>query len=65
MKYRLMSWATSIGKKPNKNEDRALYTESCLALADGVGCWANLGVDSGKFAQDLVSNCVQLLRESS
>jgi hypothetical protein len=42
--------ATSIAKKHHKNEDRVLYKENSLALADGVGCWANLGIDSGKFA---------------
>lgn len=50
IKYRFSTRATSIGKRPHKNEDRVLYTDYNLALADGVGCWANLGVDSGKFA---------------
>ncbi|KAA8528629.1 hypothetical protein F0562_035984 [Nyssa sinensis] len=37
--------------------------EQAIGLADGVGGWADLGVDAGKYARELMSNSVTAIQE--
>ncbi|THF95020.1 hypothetical protein TEA_010873 [Camellia sinensis var. sinensis] len=37
--------------------------EQAVGVADGVGGWADLGVDSGKFSRELMSNSVAAIQE--
>lgn len=37
--------------------------EQAIGVADGVGGWAEFGVDSGKYARELMSNSVSAIRE--
>lgn len=37
--------------------------EQAIGVADGVGGWAEVGVDSGQFARELMSNSVIAIQE--
>ncbi|PSR99712.1 Protein like [Actinidia chinensis var. chinensis] len=37
--------------------------EQAIGVADGVGGWADLGVDAGKFARELMSNSVDAIQD--
>ncbi|KAK9270206.1 hypothetical protein L1049_025782 [Liquidambar formosana] len=37
--------------------------EQAIGVADGVGGWADLGVDAGKYARELMSNSVTAIQE--
>lgn len=37
--------------------------EQAIGIADGVGGWADVGVDAGEFARELMSNSVMAIRE--
>ncbi|KAF8405187.1 hypothetical protein HHK36_010087 [Tetracentron sinense] len=37
--------------------------EQAIGVADGVGGWADLGVDAGQYARELMSNSVTAIRE--
>lgn len=37
--------------------------EQAIGVADGVGGWADVGVDAGQFARDLMSNSVAAIQE--
>ncbi|KAJ8537993.1 hypothetical protein K7X08_014533 [Anisodus acutangulus] len=37
--------------------------EQAIGIADGVGGWADVGVDAGKYARELMSNSVIAIRE--
>ncbi|XP_008786118.2 probable protein phosphatase 2C 55 isoform X2 [Phoenix dactylifera] len=37
--------------------------EQAIGVADGVGGWADLGVDAGQYARELISNSVSAIRE--
>ncbi|KAL2489374.1 putative protein phosphatase 2C 55 [Forsythia ovata] len=37
--------------------------EQAIGVADGVGGWADLGIDAGKYARELMSNSVDAIRE--
>lgn len=37
--------------------------EQAIGVADGVGGWADLGVDAGQYARELMSNSVNAIRE--
>lgn len=37
--------------------------EQAIGVADGVGGWADLGVDSGQYARELMSNSANAIRE--
>ena len=37
--------------------------EHAIGVADGVGGWAELGVDSGQYARELMSNSVTAIQE--
>lgn len=37
--------------------------EQAIGVADGVGGWADLGVDSGQYARELMSNSVNAIRD--
>ncbi|XWS14604.1 hypothetical protein CRYUN_Cryun35bG0023900 [Craigia yunnanensis] len=37
--------------------------EQAIGVADGVGGWADLGVDSGKYSRELMSNSVNAIQE--
>ncbi|KAL7124407.1 hypothetical protein ABFS83_14G046600 [Erythranthe nasuta] len=37
--------------------------EQAIGVADGVGGWADLGVDAGKYARELMSNSVYAIQE--
>ncbi|KAA8544937.1 hypothetical protein F0562_019668 [Nyssa sinensis] len=37
--------------------------EQAIGVADGVGGWADLGVDAGKYARELMSNSVTTIQE--
>ncbi|KAL6511739.1 hypothetical protein OROGR_021336 [Orobanche gracilis] len=37
--------------------------EQAIGVADGVGGWADVGVDSGKYARELMSNSVNAIQE--
>nr|XP_010923448.1 probable protein phosphatase 2C 55 [Elaeis guineensis] len=37
--------------------------DQAIGVADGVGGWADLGVDAGQYARDLMSNSVSAIRE--
>ncbi|XP_059279159.1 probable protein phosphatase 2C 55 isoform X1 [Lycium ferocissimum] len=37
--------------------------EQAFGIADGVGGWADVGVDAGKYARELMSNSVNAIRE--
>ncbi|WOK91619.1 putative protein phosphatase 2C 55 [Canna indica] len=38
-------------------------TEQAIGVADGVGGWADVGVDAGLYARELMSNSVNAIRE--
>lgn len=42
-------------------EDAVLCLGSCLAVADGVGGWSQMGVDAGKYSRELVGHLQQAL----
>lgn len=33
-----------------------IYDEQAIGVADGVGGWADLGIDAGQYARELMSN---------
>ena len=37
--------------------------EQAIGVADGVGGWADVGVNAGLFAQELISNSVRAIQE--
>lgn len=37
--------------------------EQVIGVADGVGGWADVGVNAGLYARELMSNAVQAIRE--
>ena len=37
--------------------------EQAIGVADGVGGWADLGVDAGQYARELMSNSANAIRE--
>ncbi|KAK8551880.1 hypothetical protein V6N13_120311 [Hibiscus sabdariffa] len=37
--------------------------EQAIGIADGVGGWADMGVDSGKYSRELMSNSVSAIKE--
>lgn len=37
--------------------------EQAIGVADGVGGWADLGVDSGQYSRELMSNSVNAIQE--
>lgn len=37
--------------------------EQAIGVADGVGGWADLGVDAGKYARELMSHSVSAIQE--
>lgn len=37
--------------------------EQAIGVADGVGGWANLGVDAGQYSRELMSNSVNAIKE--
>lgn len=37
--------------------------EQVIGVADGVGGWANVGVNAGLYAQELMSNSVRAVKE--
>lgn len=37
--------------------------EQAIGVADGVGGWADVGVDAGEYARELMSNSVTAIRE--
>lgn len=37
--------------------------EQAIGVADGVGGWADVGVNAGLFAQELISNSVRAVQE--
>ncbi|GMH17510.1 hypothetical protein Nepgr_019351 [Nepenthes gracilis] len=37
--------------------------EQAIGVADGVGGWADLGIDAGKYARELMSNSVNAIQE--
>ncbi|GAB4847113.1 hypothetical protein Ancab_026123 [Ancistrocladus abbreviatus] len=39
--------------------------EQVIGIADGVGGWADVGVDAGKYARELMSNSVAAIKEES
>ena len=43
-------------KRDRGGEDAWLAKQDILAVADGVGSWANKGIDPGLFSKQLVSN---------
>ncbi|KAK6774192.1 hypothetical protein RDI58_029431 [Solanum bulbocastanum] len=34
-----------------------------IGVADGVGGWADLGIDAGEYARELMSNCMSVIQE--
>ncbi|KAK8797394.1 hypothetical protein WA158_004602 [Blastocystis sp. Blastoise] len=54
--HRLISNGISIARKDKKRGEDAYYiSENSVAVADGVGGWADCGVDPGEFSRELVS----------
>ena len=51
--------ASLIPKQGKLLEDAHFLEENMLGVADGVGGWRGLGVDSGKFASELIDACKQ------
>ena len=45
-----------ITKKEKGGEDAWVASHNLLVVADGVGGWANRGIDSGLFSKQLVSD---------
>jgi len=43
-----------IEKKDRGGEDSFYASDSLLAVADGVGGWANRGIDAGRYSKSLV-----------
>ena len=43
-------------KRDKGGEDAATVTESFIALADGVGGWAESGIDPAKYSRQLCKN---------
>lgn len=58
-KDKLMSSACVIAHpdKQGRCEDAYFITSNALGIADGVGGWAQLGIDSGVFARALMTSC--------
>ena len=48
-------------KRDKGGEDAATVTESFIALADGVGGWADSGVDPAKYSRALCKNIQHLI----
>mmetsp|Transcript_43268 Transcript_43268/g.50788 ORF Transcript_43268/g.50788 Transcript_43268/m.50788 type:complete len:102 (-) Transcript_43268:356-661(-) len=38
-------------------EDAFFANKAALGIADGVGGWANFGIDSSEFSNELMQNC--------
>lgn len=47
-------------KKNPKGEDALFVNEVFMSLADGVGGWAQYGIDPSKFSNKLVENCLKM-----
>ncbi|KAG2666585.1 hypothetical protein I3843_15G068600 [Carya illinoinensis] len=40
-----------------------IFDEQAIGVADGVGGWADLGVDAGEYSRELMSNSVSAIKE--
>ena len=49
-------------KRDKGGEDAATYNESFIALADGVGGWADSGVDPANYSRQLCKNIEGLIK---
>jgi len=47
-------------KKAKGGEDANGFTDTLVAVADGVGGWAEQGIDSGVFSRRLVKDILEI-----
>jgi protein phosphatase PTC7 len=40
-----------------------IWDEQAIGIADGVGGWADLGIDAGQYARDIMSNALTAIEE--
>ena len=52
-------------KREKGGEDAASVTENVIAVADGVGGWAESGVDPAKYSRGLCSNIDKLVKNDT
>jgi protein phosphatase PTC7 len=53
-----------FAKVDRGGEDAFTASPFCLAVADGVGGWANMGIDPGIYSRKLISNIELQLKEN-
>ncbi|KAF2069459.1 hypothetical protein CYY_009223 [Polysphondylium violaceum] len=61
-KYYFKGLINSIGKQPNLCEDSHFLSQdyTAIGVADGVGSWRSIGIDSGQYSRFLMNNIYHL-----
>ena len=62
--YKLISSVSSIAKDDRGGEDASLQHEIAIGVADGVGGWAEYGLNAGQFSHALMAQTLNIINES-